>query len=46
MAAAAHVDLGDITGARGTEMYLMLWLALMRKVGGPNFNISVSTIPG
>ena len=39
------VDLGDITAARGTEMYLMLWLALMRTVGGPNFNISLSTIP-
>jgi predicted dinucleotide-binding enzyme len=39
------IDLGDITAARGTEMYLMLWLRLMRAVGGPNFNISVSTMP-
>jgi predicted dinucleotide-binding enzyme len=39
------IDLGDITAARGTEMYLMLWLRLMRVTGGPNFNISVSTIP-
>jgi predicted dinucleotide-binding enzyme len=39
------VDLGDITGARATEHYLMLWLRLMGVVGGPNFNISVSTMP-
>lgn len=39
------IDLGDITNARGTEMYLMLWVRLMRVVGGPNFNISVSTMP-
>jgi predicted dinucleotide-binding enzyme len=38
------IDLGDITAARGTEGYLMLWLALMRTVGGPNFNISLSTM--
>ena len=37
------IDLGDITGARATEHYLMLWLRLMGKVGGPNFNISVAT---
>jgi 8-hydroxy-5-deazaflavin:NADPH oxidoreductase len=35
------VDLGDITGARGQEMYLALWLHLMALVGGPNFNIKV-----
>ena len=39
------VDLGDITASRGTEHYLMLWLRLMGAVGGPDFNISVSTIP-
>jgi 8-hydroxy-5-deazaflavin:NADPH oxidoreductase len=39
------VDLGDIGAARGTELYLMLWLRLMGVVGGPNFNISVSTMP-
>ena len=39
------VDLGDITASRGTEHYLMLWLRLMGTVGGPNFNISVSTMP-
>jgi 8-hydroxy-5-deazaflavin:NADPH oxidoreductase len=39
------LDLGDITAARGTEHYLMLWLRLMGATGGPNFNISVSTMP-
>src|SRR5918995_3680586 len=39
------VDLGDITAARGTEHYLILWLRLMGATGGPNFNISVSTMP-
>jgi predicted dinucleotide-binding enzyme len=34
-------DLGDITGARATEMYLPLWLRLMGSVGGPTFNIKV-----
>ena len=34
------VDLGDITTARGTEMYLPLWLRLMA-VNGPAFNIKV-----
>lgn len=36
------IDLGDLTAARGTEGYLMLWLALMRTLGGPNFNITVA----
>ena len=35
------VDLGDITAARGTEHYLMLWLRLWKAVGGPQFNIAV-----
>ena len=34
------VDLGDITAARGQEMYLPLWLRLMGAVG-PQFNIHV-----
>jgi predicted dinucleotide-binding enzyme len=34
------VDLGDITSARGPEMYLPLWLRLMGAVG-PQFNIHV-----
>jgi len=37
------IDLGDITAARGTEHYLMLWLRLMGVVGGPSFNISVAS---
>ena len=36
------IDLGDITAARATEMYLMLWLRLMRVVGGPSFNIALA----
>jgi predicted dinucleotide-binding enzyme len=35
------VDLGDITAARGPEMYLALWLRLMGAVGHPNFNIRI-----
>jgi predicted dinucleotide-binding enzyme len=38
--AEAIVDLGDISAARGQEMYLPLWLRLMG-VGGPQFNIKV-----
>jgi 8-hydroxy-5-deazaflavin:NADPH oxidoreductase len=34
-------DLGDITAARGTEMYLPLWLRLIGVTGDPNFNIRV-----
>ncbi len=34
------IDLGDITAARGVEMYLPLWLRLMGAVG-PQFNIKV-----
>jgi predicted dinucleotide-binding enzyme len=35
------LDLGDISSARGTEMYLALWLRLWGKVGTGHFNISV-----
>jgi predicted dinucleotide-binding enzyme len=38
------IDLGDLTGARGTEMYVMLWVRLMGKVGHSNFNISLATM--
>ena len=34
------IDLGDITTARGTEMYLPLWLRLMA-MNGPAFNIKL-----
>ncbi|HXV04844.1 MAG TPA: NAD(P)-binding domain-containing protein [Solirubrobacterales bacterium] len=37
----AILDLGDISAARGTEMYLPLWLRLMRSLGTPDFNIGV-----
>jgi predicted dinucleotide-binding enzyme len=35
------IDLGDITAARGTEMYVMLWVRLMGVTGGASFNITV-----
>jgi 8-hydroxy-5-deazaflavin:NADPH oxidoreductase len=35
------VDLGDITSARGAEMYVALWLRLMGVTGSPRFNIQV-----
>ena len=36
------IDLGDITGARGMEMILPLWLRLMGTLGGPNFNFKIA----
>jgi 8-hydroxy-5-deazaflavin:NADPH oxidoreductase len=36
------VDLGDITTARGPEMYLALWVRLMRALGTPQFNIALT----
>jgi len=35
------IDLGDISAARGTEMYLPLWLRLMGSLGNQVFNIKV-----
>ena len=35
------IDLGGIETARGTEMYLPLWLRLMGALGTPAFNIHV-----
>jgi predicted dinucleotide-binding enzyme len=35
------IDLGDITTARGTEMYLPLWLRLWGALGTGDFNIQV-----
>jgi predicted dinucleotide-binding enzyme len=35
------LDLGDITAARGTEMYLALWIRLMRALGTSKFNIEL-----
>jgi predicted dinucleotide-binding enzyme len=36
------LDLGDVSAARGTEMYLPLWLNLMGQLGTPHFNIEVA----
>jgi predicted dinucleotide-binding enzyme len=35
------VDLGGIDAARGTEMYLPLWLSLWGALGSPDFNIAI-----
>ena len=35
------MDLGDIGTARGTEMYLPLWLRIMGALGTPMFNVAV-----
>jgi 8-hydroxy-5-deazaflavin:NADPH oxidoreductase len=35
------VDLGDISAARGTEMYLPLWLRIMGTAGNGSFNIKI-----
>ena len=35
------IDLGDITGARGMEMYLPLWLGLFGAKGTPVYNVKV-----
>jgi predicted dinucleotide-binding enzyme len=37
------VDLGDITAARGTKMYLALWVRLYGKMKSPAFNIHIVT---
>jgi predicted dinucleotide-binding enzyme len=36
------VDLGDITGARATEQYLVLWLRLLVQLGHARFNITLN----
>jgi predicted dinucleotide-binding enzyme len=35
------IDLGDITTARGPEMYLALWVRLLAVNQTPNFNIRI-----
>jgi len=35
------IDLGDISTARGPEMYLPIWLRLMNALSAPLFNIKV-----
>lgn len=39
------VDLGDISMARGLEMYLPLWVRLYGVLGTPNFNIKLVVEP-
>ncbi len=39
--AKSIVDLGDITNARGTEMWLALWIRLMVALGTPQFNLKL-----
>jgi len=36
------LDLGDITAARGQELYVALWVRLMGAAGGATFNIHVA----
>lgn len=35
------VDLGDVTAARGTEAYLLLWIRLMGALERPDFNVRI-----
>lgn len=35
------IDLGDITTARGTEMWLSLWFRLMQSLGTATFNLKI-----
>jgi len=37
----SFLDLGDITMARGTEMYMPLWLRVRAALGTSNFNVRV-----
>jgi predicted dinucleotide-binding enzyme len=39
------IDVGDITAARGTEAYLLLWIRLMGALGTPQFNIRIVQPP-
>jgi hypothetical protein len=34
-------DLGGLSTARGSEMYLMLWVSLMGAIGSPEFNVRI-----
>ena len=40
---ASIIDLGGLQAARGTEMFLPLWLSLMQALGSGDFNIKVVT---
>ena len=39
--AESILDPGGIEAARGTEMYLALWIRIMGALGTPSFNIAV-----
>ena len=39
--APSVLDLGGLAAARGMEMYLPLWLAMMGALGTPTFNIRI-----
>lgn len=39
------VDLGDLSTARGTEAYLLLWLRLWQATGSPDINIGLLRAP-
>ena len=36
------IDLGDLTGARGMEMILPIWIRLMGQLGDPSFNFKIA----
>jgi predicted dinucleotide-binding enzyme len=36
------VDLGDLTAARGQEMFVIFWVRLYRALGSPMFNVHVA----
>jgi predicted dinucleotide-binding enzyme len=36
------VDLGELAAARGTEMYLPLWLRMYQTVGSAQFNVAIT----
>jgi predicted dinucleotide-binding enzyme len=36
------INLGDLTAARGMEMYVILWVRMVPVVGGPRFNITLA----
>jgi predicted dinucleotide-binding enzyme len=40
------IDVGDITNARGTEMFLALWVRLWGRLGTPLFNIHIAPAAG
>ncbi len=40
------IDLGGIAAARGMEMYMPLWLAMMAARGNASFNVRVTDLPG